>query len=286
MRTNNLKRSTFVAMATAFACVILVSQNLRAQAIEGFPLLERNFSQAAPRGFGDLSNSWAQSMMWWKGNLYVGTSRQSLCTSLAAINQFAALTISEAFADTYLPYPPPDPNLTCASDPADLSLQAEIWRWSPITSTWLRVFQSPATLNNPGPGAPYPPRVGKKLPFDSAFRGMAVHREPDGTEALYAFGINTTILWDRSKLPPPRSLRTTDGLNWTPVPQAPGTFFHDLPFNPDHSSFRSPASYDGKLFVLSGPVFGQGSLIASANPAQGNNAWFLAGPPGLLFYEL
>ena len=104
--------------------------------------------------------------------------------------------------------------------------------------------------------------------------------------ALYAFGVNSTILWDRTKLPPPRILRTTDGINWAPVPQTPGTFLGDLPFNPDHSSFRSPVSYNGKMFVLSGPVFGQGSLIASANPQQGDNAWFLAAPAGQLFYEL
>jgi hypothetical protein len=60
----------------------------------------------------------------------------------------------------------------------------------------------------------------------------------------------------------------------------------DLPHNPDHSSFRSPESFDGKLFVLSGPVFGQGSLIASADPAQGDDAWFLAAPPELVFYEM
>ncbi len=275
-----------MAIAAALACIFLVSQNARAQALEGFPLLERNFSLASPRGFGDRNNSWAQSMMWWKGNLYVGTSRQSLCTSLAAVNQFAALSISQTFADTYLPYPPPDPDLACAPDFADLSLQAEIWRWSSATSTWQRVFQSPLDLDNPGPGAPRPPRIGKKLPYDSAFPGMAIHKDPDGTEALYAFGVNTTILYDRTKLPPPRILRTTDGVNWTPVPQAPGTFLGDLPFNPDHSSFRSPVSYDGKLFVLSGPVFGQGTLIASANPAAGNNAWFQAGPTGMLFYEL
>jgi hypothetical protein len=45
-------------------------------------------------------------------------------------------------------------------------------------------------------------------------------------------------------------------------------------------------SYGGKLFVLSDPIFGQGSLIGSADPARGDDAWFLASPPELMFYEM
>ena len=92
-------------------------------------------------------------------------------------------------------------------------------------------------------------------------------------------------MWDKSKLPPPRILRSTDGVNFLPVPQTPGTFLGDLPFTDDHSSFRAPVSFGGKLFVLSGPIFGQGSLIGSSNPAGGDDAWFLATPPALQFYE-
>src|SRR5581483_5540484 len=44
--------------------------------------------------------------------------------------------------------------------------------------------------------------------------------------------------------------------------------------------------YAGKLFVLCGPVFGQGSLIGSADPAKGDDAWFIASSPNLLFYEM
>jgi hypothetical protein len=270
----------------AIAFLQPLAQPARAQAIEGFPLMERNFFQSAPRGFGDRNNSWAQAMIWWKNNLYVGTSRQSVCTSLYALHEYVFTPILGPLVDRYFPYPPRDPDLSCAPDGADLSLQAEIWRWSPATNTWQRVFQSPATLDNPGPGAPAAPRTGKKVPYEIAFRGFSAHTESNGTQALYAFGINSTVLWDRTKLPPPRILRSTDGVNWTPVPQEPGTFLGELPFDPDHSSFRSPVSFNGKLFVLSGPIFGQGTMIASANPQQGNNAWFQASPPGMLFYEL
>lgn len=285
MRLTSSTRTRFIA-AVSLAAVIVALGVAHAQGPGGKPLTSANFEQHAPRGFGDPNNSWAQSMIWWRDNLYVGTTRQSLCTSLFAMHQFVAGLFGKIFAATWLPYPPPDPDLSCAPDGADLSLQAEVWRWTPDTDTWLRVFQSPLELDNPGTGAPAPPRTGKKVPYEIGIRGLAAHNDPDGTKALYAFGVNSTVMWDRSKLPPPRILRSTDGLSFAPIPQTPGTFLGDLPFNPDHSSFRSPVSYRGKLFVLNGPIFGQGSLIGSADPAQGDDAWFLGSPPAVQFYEM
>ena len=269
--------------ALAAAALLLLGPAAKAQTTA--PITTDDFHQVAPRAFGDRQNSWAQAMAWWNGALYVGSSRASLCTSLYSVHHFAAVTFGQAFADMFLPYPSPDPDLACAPEPEDLPLQAEIWRWSPTTN-WMRVFQSPLELDNPGTGPPEPPLPGKKLPYEMAFRGMESHTEPNGTQALYAFGVNTTVLWDRNALPPPRILRTTDGFNFAPIPQTPGTFLGDLPFNPDHSSFRSPVSFGGKLFVLSGPIFGQGTLIASSNPAAGDNAWFQAAPASFVFYEM
>jgi hypothetical protein len=257
-----------------------------AQAPQKRPLAAGDFALHAPRAFGDRANSWAQSMAWWNDHLYVGTGREALCSSLFAIWSFAGGVFGREFADTWLPYPPRDPELPCVPDGADLPLQAEIWRWAPQTDTWERVFQSALELDNPGTGPPAPPRTGKKLPYDITFRGMTGFTEPDGTSALYAFGVNSTVMWDRNQLPPPRILRSTDGITFTPLPQTPGTFLGDLPFNPDHSSFRSPVSHEGKLFVLSGPVFGQGTLIGSADPAKGDDAWFVASPPDIFFYEM
>uniref|UniRef100_Q026U6 Fibronectin type-III domain-containing protein n=1 Tax=Solibacter usitatus (strain Ellin6076) TaxID=234267 RepID=Q026U6_SOLUE len=276
------KRLLLTALLSAIVCLGPTAPVARGQAIEGFPLVASNFSQSSPRGFGDRNNSWAQSMIWWNNNLYVGSSRNSVCASLYAVYAQAVILLGPVLANQYLPYPPTDPDLSCAPNPADLPMAAEIWRWSPRTNLWQRVYQSPVTLPNPGP----PPEPGKFVPYEDAFRGFAAYTESDGTQALYAFSVNTTLLWDRNQLPPPRILRTTDGVNWAPIPQAPGTFLGTLPFNPDHSTYRSPAVYNGKMFVLCGPVFGQGSLIASANPSQGNDAWFLAGPPDMLFYEL
>src|SRR5688500_11856208 len=77
------------------------------------PLTTENFAQAAPRGFGDRNNSWAQSMLWWQNNLYVGTGRAAMCTSLFSIWRFAVAFLGPTVANTYLPYPPRDPDLAC-----------------------------------------------------------------------------------------------------------------------------------------------------------------------------
>jgi hypothetical protein len=280
------KRAEFLTLIVlAIAITMATPPDVRGQGILGYPLVAGDFVRSTPHGFGDRNNSWAQAMIWWQGNLYVGTSRDSLCASLSAVHSLGVQLLGQALANQYLPYPPPDPDLLCAALPEDLPLQAEIWQWSP-TNGWNRVFQSPDVLPNPGTGPPDPPRTGKFLPYDVAFRGFTAYTESDGTQALYAFGVNSTLLWDRNQLPPPRILRTTDGVNWTPLPQDPGTFLHDLPFNPDHSTYRSPVTYNGSIFVLSGPIFGQGSLIGSANPSQGDDAWYLAEPAKMVFYEL
>jgi hypothetical protein len=300
MKTIRHPRAALIAAGLMVAYIVLVGSAARAQEPRGKPLTASNFKQAAPRGFGDRNNSLAQAMAWWHGQLFVGTARQSMCVNAFALWDYTVITVSESFgvpvtvgaiiADILgFHYPPKDPDLSCAPDGADLSVQAEIWSWTPGDNTWTRVFQSPLALNNPGPGAPAPPQVrwqGKKLPYEMAFRGLAPFTEPDGTEALYAFGVNTTEMWNRAQLPPPRILRSTDGVTFAPVPQTPGTFLGDLPFNSDHSSYRSPVSFAGKLFVLSGPIEGNGALIGSADPAKGDNAWFLASPPGMQFYDL
>ena len=280
-------KSTRSQFPTVTAAIMLVACGFMAvgpvaHAQSSRPLTTADFKYSPERGFGDRDNSWAQSMVWWKDHLYVGTGRAAVCTSLFSLWRFADAIFGREFADTFLPYPPNDPDLSCPADGADLRLQAEIWRFTPGGNQWDRVFQSPNDLDNPGP----PPVPGKKVPYEMTFRGMAAHTDPDGTEALYAFGVNTAVMYDNTKIPPPRVLRTTDGETWTPVPQTPGTFLGDMPYNADHSSFRSPLSFKGKLFVLSGPIFGQGALIGSENPAAGDDAWFLAAPANVLFYEM
>jgi hypothetical protein len=265
----------------------------------GTALTAADFSLTAPHGFGDYNNSWAQAMIWWKGHLYVGTSRDAYCESEFAVQEWAESFWGPTLGKEGVPYPLPaapdgQPFMRCTPNPADLPLAAQIWRWSPNTdpwpANWQQVYESPDTLPNPGPGPGPPPAAfaGKLLPYESGFRGFAAYTEADGTEALYAFSVNAGATWNQSVLPPPRILRTTDGEHWTPLPQDPGTFLADLPFETKlgHNTYRSPVVYNGMLFTLCGQPDGEGSLIASADPSQGDDAWFLAEPGNMEFYEL
>lgn len=255
--------------------------------IIGQPFSASSFHQSPPRGFGDFNNSWAQAMIWWHGNLYVGTARDSTCTSDYALWQYIDLNFPSLIS--YYPYPPSDPDLTCGPG-LTLPLQAEIWRWSPTAaaaSAWAEVYLSPAVIPNPGPGYGQPAPVGAPLlPYEIAIRDFAAYTEADGTQALYAFTVNSGIMWDQTQIPPPRILRTTDGIHWAPLPQDPGTFLGELSFTTDRTSFRSGVQYNGMMFAICGPVEGEGTLIASADPEAGDNAWFVAAPSTMQFYDM
>jgi hypothetical protein len=44
--------------------------------------------------------------------------------------------------------------------------------------------------------------------------------------------------------------------------------------------------YNGMMFAICGPVEGEGTLIASASPKTGDNAWFTAEPSTMQFYDM
>jgi hypothetical protein len=204
------------------------------------------------------------SMIWWKGKLYVGTGRSTQCVQVA----------TEAIYLWYITYPPLEPDIECTPDPLDLPLQAEIWRWTPETNVWDRIYQSPNDV--PVPGHP-----GKFVPRDIGYRGMILYTEPDGTEALYISGVSARSFIDG--LPPPRLLRSTDGEHFTPLPQNPGTFLGDIAAD----GFRSLAVYKGRLYVHAAVGFlGHGPLLEAADPAGGNNNFRQVSPEGVNVYEI
>src|SRR6188768_4035162 len=141
MQTKWSTRAAVLGLGALVVGVTLLSPAAARAQSSARPITASNFELGAPRGFGDRNNSWAQSMVWWQDHLYVGTGRQGLCTSLYSVWQFVTLTYGQEFADTWMTYPPPDPDLSCAPEGVDLSIQAEIWRWTPGTNTWDRVFQ-------------------------------------------------------------------------------------------------------------------------------------------------
>jgi len=126
---------------------------------------------------------------------------------------------------------------------------------------------------------------------DIGYRGMAVFTESDGTQALYVGSVTSGEIFGNippytfQTYPPPRILRSVDGVSWAPIPQNPGTFLGNIassaPLSNHVFGIRSLTSFNGKLFATAGPYEGQGYVIASANPSAGDNAWSAASP----FYD-
>ena len=177
--------------------------------------------RVATGGFGDQHNTWAWSMAWFtppgaaNGMLYVGTGREPACvTAATSAIQLASPSL----------YPPATGD--CTPDYHDLPLQAEIWQYNPATNVWTLVFQSSnslSTVETKGTSVPTARDIG--------FRGLTVVNEPGGVVALYAGGVTSGELFEchppnittgctaEGSWPPPRILRSTDGVTWAPVPQ-------------------------------------------------------------------
>lgn len=226
---------------------------------------------------GDTHNTWAWSMKWFKGDLYVGTARENLCTSLLTSDVRTGTAV----------YPFSVLSTQCPDVPTLLgTLGAEIWRYTPSTKVWFRVFKSPDVIptgfDDLGNATGFTAR-------DVGFRGMAIHVEPDGTEALYVGSVTSGSVLERSPFEPdgypvPRILRTVDGLNWSELPHDSGTFLHEIGntlIDPvtKFRSIRSITSYKGKLFATIADFVGVGVVIASDDPVGGNDAWYYASPP-------
>lgn len=142
-------------------------------------LRAQNFRRIAQNGFGDGNNAYAHSMAWFKGNLYVGTTR----------GNFALMRKRLPIAMD--PWP-----VECPKDPFDLGLNSEIWRYEVAKDRWTRVYVSPTITGSHG--MPIPESLGH--------RGMVVFED-----ALYV----TT--WSPAAGPGPLILRSENGLNFTPT---------------------------------------------------------------------
>jgi hypothetical protein len=242
--------------------------------IEGIATFER----VSTGGFGDRHNSFAWSMGWFKGHLYVGTGRAFLCTTAATADRQTGSHLFRSAA----------PDLECAATVEDLPLSAEIWRYSPTTRVWQRVFKSPEDVPVAWDAGGQPIKFTAR---DMAFRDMAVFTEADRTKALYVAGVSASAMFDRNgpyavtagSYPPPRILRTTDGFTWEALPQTPGTFLGDIaqqrPGAIQARGFRSMHVHAGKLWVSASDFRGVGFVIASSNPSAGDDAWAQASPP-------
>lgn len=249
--------------------------------LQGLNLSNPSFRKIANNGLGDSLNTWAWSMKWFNGKLYVGTGRAVDCLSL--LSNDAANGTSFYIIGTQ--------TLHCPNVPDIYSqLGAEIWQYTPETKTWKRVYKSPNTIPiyNAGLDSNGKPTI--FVAREVGFRGMLVFQEKDGHNRLYVGSVNAGSFleiyppYDQQGWPAPDILYTDDGQNWNSVPSQPGTFMGNLGklrtgSNHHARSVRGLESLGNRIFATVGDFTGVGTVIASDdNPSAGNNHWAYASP--------
>ena len=158
--------------------------------------------------------------------LYMGTNRDYRCFSFQDLAQ-AVAQAGVTLPVNIFPYPPPQASQDlCTASPSDLSMQAEIWKWTPPASgtldpsapngggNWTRIFQSPDTIPNPD----FP---GKFVPYRDRFPRYGHLRRRGRDRDPLRGGVTTQAMW-KGKVPPPRILYTKTG-NTATGPRCPRT---------------------------------------------------------------
>jgi hypothetical protein len=255
-------------------CTALVVAALTAALLPAAPGQAAPFSPSkiATHGFGDARNSYAWSMAWFKGKLYVGTARSELCVENATLDFY--------FPDRGYYTTNPMPDVTCPANRYDLDLRAEVWEYTPGTHQWRLAFRSPVDLANPR--AP-----GKRVARDIGFRGMQVYDEPGGRQALYVVGVSADeYIPELAVTHPPRILRTADGRTFRPIAGSPGVI--DTMFGPQRPiGYRATAVYQGRLFVTaSGGLTGDGVILEVKAPWSAAPTYKQISPQTMAVFEV
>lgn len=151
-----------------------------------------DFERVGRGGLNDGHNNYAHSMAWFRGKLYLGTTRSNLCM----------LKLQSAYEGLPLSVWPVD-----CPDSLDglyrLDRRAQIWAYDPVAGSWEMVFRSPLVDAVSGPG---------KVPRDIGYRSMEVFQSIlDPEPALYI------AAWAPGRAPGGLILRTYDGRNFEPV---------------------------------------------------------------------
>ncbi|WP_372605208.1 hypothetical protein [Actibacterium sp.] len=218
-------------------------------------LSRSDFSMIASGGLGDGHNNYAHSMAWFKGKLYLGSTRSNMCM----------LRFQSAFQDAPLVMWPVD-----CPDTRDelykLDFSSQIWCYDPETRAWEMVFRAP--LVEGSDGNPTPREIG--------YRSMVVFQGTSDPEpALYISA------WAPGRAPGGLILRSTDGKTFEPVSDY-GIL--DTPI----STTRCLTAFKGRMFFAPtarrGTEGGQQNtaglplVFESADPASRN--WIAASEPG------
>jgi hypothetical protein len=146
----------------------------------------REFKCIAKGGFGDGHNSYAHSMTWFEGKLYVGTTRSNLCM----------VRVQSAYQNIPIqtwPIESPD----TIDGLYSLDRRAQIWAYDPAANTWEMVHRAPLVKGNVG---------GERVSREIGYRSMLVFQgEADAKPALYV------AAWASGRAPGGHILRSYDG---------------------------------------------------------------------------
>lgn len=156
-------------------------------------LSDGDFHLIARRGFGDGHNSFAHSMAWFEGRLFVGTTRSN----------FQMVKVQKGFEGLPVEVWP-------VAGPDDveglyrLDRQAEIWRFDPSFGRWQRVFKAPLVPARADSGLPAERRG--LVARETGYRAMHVFQgRSDPKPALYLAS------WATSLAPGACIVRSLDG---------------------------------------------------------------------------
>ena len=223
----------------------------------------------AENGFGDGSNSYAYSAVWFENQLYVGSNREIL----------PLLIMRSPFKIPFAVPPVPLPR-----DYPELDLRGQIWRYNVERRQWTRVYHAPLI----------PGYQGRLAPQAFGFRAMTVFQgTSDPRPAIYTIpAVGRNVLESVT-------LRSIDGQTFDtlPAPRVPGS-------EEVYGSFRAMVAFKGKLFVAPSAAKGrpeaqrieqgievhtthantskESAVLCSSDPASGE--WELSSAP--LFGDL
>jgi hypothetical protein len=262
-----LTKTTITRTLAALAGMLAIA----ASATAGTITVQGGSQVIAQNGFGERENSYAWSMGWFDGKLYVGTGRDVLCVEDETTQFYVPL--EQKYTTN------PSLNVHCPVNPFEMNLRAEIWQYTPGERKWRMVYHAPTERNPAEPKLP--------VASDIAYRSMVDYQPSGGRQAIYAAGVSADeFIPQLLKTHPPRIMRSYDGVHWEAL-NLPDVVVH-YPFGDKRPmGFRQLLVWKHHLYVTATPdLTGDGSLFEITSPWSKHPGLVQISPPNLDVFEV